>query len=69
MSGIYEFNSVQPEQFSIDGPDKKTGKRMLTIALLTAVVITAAAAFGFTMNKHKDAPYKALIEKVSSSHY
>ena len=66
MSRIYEFNSVQPEQFSIEGPDKRTGKRMLAIALLTAVVITIAAAFGFTMNKYKDHPYKALIEKVRS---
>lgn len=72
MSGIKEFNSIQPEQIDSDmaeaGPDQRTGRRLLFTAVMTTLLITVAAAFGFTMNimnKYKDDPYGVLIEQVA----
>jgi Spy/CpxP family protein refolding chaperone len=68
MSGINEFNDIQPEQIN-PGPDTRTGRKLLFSAVATALVITVAAAFGFTMNimsKYKDDPYGILLEQVAN---
>jgi Spy/CpxP family protein refolding chaperone len=69
VSGINEFNGIQPEQADNFEPDLKLGKKFLAGAVLVTLIVTGIAAFGFTMNiisKFKDDPYGVLIDKVAS---
>lgn len=64
MSGINEFNGLQPEQ-TASKPGGFGGKFFFSI-FMAVVLITGITALGFTVKRYIDDPYGALIEQVAS---
>lgn len=64
MSGINEFNGIQPEQ-TASNRSGFNGKFLFSF-FLAVVLITGITALGFTVKRYIDDPYGALLEEVAS---